>query len=64
MKKIRIVLEDYWTWRTKHDDFFKFVNDMLQNIHFQWLPLSNIPRRLLHKYLLFNVIIKKGIKNI
>ena len=37
------------------------INSLLEETHLRRLPLSNVPRRLLHEYLLIEVAVKEGI---
>ena len=40
------------------------IDSLLEETHLRRLPLSNVPRRLLHEYLLIEVAVKEGIGHV
>ena len=40
------------------------IDSLLEETHLRRLPLSNVPRRLLHEYLLIEVSVKEGIGHV
>ena len=40
------------------------IDSLLEETHLRRLPLSNVPRRLLHEYLLLEVAVKEGIVDV